>query len=220
VANVWIIGYGCCSKMSQDAFALQSGDLLFQDLDGSPFCDAVEKVTRGYHGAALTHVGIVAYNPEGKVIVLEAGSEGVTATPIVTFLNRSHDSNGKPKVLVGRLIRRYRRLIEPAIAEALALKGKPYDDLFDIQNDAYYCSELVYVCFRIANGGEPLFELQPMTFVDPDTKDTFPAWKAYFTELRADIPEGKPGLNPGAISRSSVLRIVHAYGLPAGWKGR
>jgi len=45
-------------------------------------------------------------------------------------------------------------------------------------------------------------------------------WKTYFAELGVPVPEGKPGLNPGGISRSPVLRIVHAYGIPAGWKGQ
>lgn len=215
-----LVSSGCGSppKTGQGAFALRPGDLLFQDLDGSPFCDAVEKVTQGYRGAALTHVGMVARNAGGEVVVLEAVQEGVTPTPLDLFLDRSRDANGNPKVLVGRLKRRYRPLIQPAIVEAFALNGKPYDQVFDIRNDAYYCSELVYVCFRNANGGSPIFELRPMTFVDPDTQETFPVWKTYFEELKIPIPEGNPGLNPGGLSRSPVLRIVHTYGVPAGWR--
>lgn len=218
VANalIWRCGYN--SKTEQNNFTLQSGDLLFQDLDGSPFYEAVEKVTQGYNDAALTHVGIVASNGKGEIIVIEAISKGVTETPLDTFLNRSHDNNGRPKVLVGRLLPQYRHLIKTALAEALNLNGKPYDSGFDIQNDAYYCSELVYFCFKEANDGQPLFELQPMTFIDPDTKETFPAWREYFRKLGIDVPEGKPGLNPGSISRSPVLRIVHKYGFPDGWK--
>ncbi len=212
-------GCGPLARTGQDSFTLHPGDLLFQDLDGSPFCDAVEKVTRGHRGASLTHVGIAARDTGGAIVVLEAVQEGVVATPLDAFLARSRDANERPKVLVGRLEKQYRQLIEPAITEAFALKGKPYDKVFDIQNDAYYCSELVYVCFRNANKGQPLFELHPMTFIDPDTKETFPAWKEYFAELKVEIPEAKPGLNPGGISRSPVLEIVHAYGVPAGWKG-
>jgi len=187
-------------------------------LDGSPFCEAVEKVTLGYNGAQLTHVGIVLNACGDSVTVIEAYSGGVIETPLDTFLSRSQDFNGRPKVFVGRLRSRLRRLIEPALAAALALKGKPYDDVFDIQNDAYYCSELVYVCFKEANAGRPLFKLQPMTFRDPDTKATFPVWQEYFRELGVAIPEGQPGLNPGSVSRSPALRIVHVYGLPDGWQ--
>ncbi len=217
-----LVASGCCSHRSSgaDGFVPQAGDLLFQDLDGSPFCDAVERVTQGHGGADITHVAIVARDLDGGLFVLEAVKEGVVATSLDTFLGRSRDANGRPKVLVGRLRRAYRHLIPTAVAEASSLKGKPYDRVFDLHNDAYYCSELIYLCFRNANGGTPVFDLGPMTFVDPDTQETFPAWKTYFAELAVPIPEGKPGLNPGGISRSPVLHIVHAYGIPAGWKGK
>ena len=40
-------------------FQLKEGDLLFQDLDSSPVCDAIELVTPGYKGANFSHIGIV-----------------------------------------------------------------------------------------------------------------------------------------------------------------
>jgi hypothetical protein len=210
---------GCASTRGPtlSSFVPQPGDLLFQDLDGSPFFDAIEIVTEGYRGANLTHVGMAAVDTNGNIVVLEALLDGVTVTPLDAFLNRSHDSNRRPKVLVGRLRAQYRHLIGPAVKEAWKLKGKPYDKVFDAENDTYYCSELVYRSFLEANGGKPLFQLEPMTFVDPDTGETFPAWKEYFAELDVPIPEGKPGLNPGGISRSSLLDIVYAYGVPNGW---
>ena len=54
-----------------------------------------------------------------------------------------------------------------------------------------------------------------MTFVDPDTDQTFGIWTDYYKELKQDIPEGKPGLNPGGISRSEYINIVHYYGVPS-----
>lgn len=202
-------------EAGQVSFSVQPGDLLFQDLNGDSFFEAVAKVTQGYSGAVLTHVGIAAYNAEGETIVLEALQEGVVATPLEIFLNRSFDQEGNPKVLVGRLKRQYQHLVDSALAEAFARKGKPYNHLFDIENrKAYYCSEFIYVCFREANQGVPLFELEPMTFVDPDTQEIFPVWKNYFEGLEAEVPEGEPGLNPGGISRSPVLEVIHNYGVP------
>ncbi len=197
-------------------FALRPGDLLFQSgADDCSFSEAVVKVTRSWRGAALSHVGLAAFDEDGKIVVLEAiPEEGVTATPLDDFLARRLDSDGNPRVLVGRLRRRYRRLIRPAIAEARTLEGRPYDGLFDIRNDAYYCSELIYVSFLKAGDGRPLFELEPMTFDDPDTGRIFPVWEEYFAELGAEIPEGEPGINPGGISLSPALRIVHDYGRP------
>jgi hypothetical protein len=197
---------------------LEPGDLLFQDCDGGPLSDAIEAVTTGYEGAHLSHVGIVAGREHGAYVVVEAAAAGVDTVPLDRFLQRSLDADHRPKVLVGRLKPPFRQLIPAAIGRAKALRGKPYDKVFDIHNDAYYCSELVYDSFLAADGGGPLFELQPMTFIDPATGVTFPAWKEYFDKLGVPIPEGQPGINPGAISRSTVLTVVHAYGAPTGWR--
>jgi len=211
---------GCRPSYFQknEPFALQSGDLLFQDVDCGPLCDAIEKVTTGYRGAAFSHIGIAAEDANGNFQAIEALSGGVTATPLQTFLDRSLDSQCRPKIVVGRLKPPFRHLIPLAVREALALKDKPYDKLFAVDNDSYYCSELIYEIFLRANGNKPLFTLQPMTFNDPDTGLTLLTWQDYFSKLGVPVPQGRPGINPGAISRSPVLNIVYSYGIPDGWK--
>lgn len=188
---------------------LPDGDLLFQDQDCGPFCDAIERVTEGVDGLDFSHVGIV-YNEEEVCYVLEAGGAGVVKTPLDSFLNRSLDAQDRPKVVVGRLKSAYRYTIPAALERSLNLLGRKYDEVFDIGNDSYYCSELVYFAFRDSMDA-PLFELRPMTFRDPETQQTFPVWADYFRELQTAIPEGQPGLNPGSISRSDKLEIVYRY---------
>ncbi len=209
-----------CNKSSEkgDSFELLQGDLLFQDLDCGPFCDAIEKVTQGYNGANFSHIGIVAGDSVENFVVIEAQPTGVDTTHLKVFLRHSLDLNGQPKVVVGRLKQKCRNLIPSAIGKAFSLIGKPYDKVFDINNDAYYCSELIYEIFLFANSGKPIFKLQPMTFKDPTTDNTFPAWKEYFSESDVSIPEGEPGINPGSISCSPIINIVHYYGIPSGWK--
>lgn len=193
------------------SFSLQEGDLLFQDVDCGPFCDAIEKVTVGYQGADFSHIGIVDISESGELHVIEATSKGVIQTPIEEFLEKSLDKNGNPKVMVGRLNDSFKSLIPSAIAHSKTLLGKKYDDVFDINNDTYYCSELIYEAFKNANQGKPIFDLQPMTFIDPDTGKTFGIWTDYYKKLNQPIPEGKPGLNPGGISLSDKIDIVHSY---------
>ena len=194
---------------SQQNYQPQTGDLLFQDLDCGDFCDAIEKVTSGIDGKSFSHVGIVSIE-NSKTFVLEAGGKGVVKTPLDTFLNRSFTPNFQSKVVVGRLKKQYQYSIPKAIAKANSLLGKKYDNAFDISNDKYYCSELVYRSFQDSTG-KSLFNLASMTFIDPETKKTFPAWIAYFKELGIPIPEGKPGLNPGGISRSDKIEIVYRF---------
>ena len=55
----------------------------------------------------------------------------------------------------------------------------------------------------------------PMTFKIPDTDSTFSIWTTYYKNLNAVIPEGEPGLNPGSMSRSPFIEIVHEYGMPS-----
>ena len=199
-----------CSKQ-QNNFDLQEGDLVFQDLDCGELCEAIEKVTTGVNNSNLSHVGIIVKNNNNKLVVLEAIGKNVHETDIDTFLNRNIDKQGKPKVLVGRLKLDCQDLIPSALKYAKELINKPYDDVFDINNDSYYCSELIYFAFLKANNNTAFFKLFPMTFIDPETHNTFPAWTDYYNSLNYKIPEGKPGLNPGSISRSDKIDIVHYY---------
>lgn len=187
----------------------QTGDLLFMDLDCGGFCQAIKKVTFGIDGTHPSHVGVVFFN-DNKGYVIEADSKGVVKTSIDSFLNRSIDANGHPKIVAGRLKKEYRDGISPAINRMLALLGKPYDFAFDINNDCYYCSELLYKGF-LDKSGKPIFKLEPMTFNDPATRSIFPIWEDYFRKLKIPVPEGKPGLNPGSISRSDKIEIVYRY---------
>jgi len=57
-----------------------------------------------------------------------------------------------------------------------------------------------------------------MTYKDPDTEEIFPIWVDYFKKLKVDIPEGHPGLNPGGMSTSRYINIVHFYGKPQGYE--
>lgn len=214
--------FGCSRSTLREGnvFVLREGDLLFQDLDCGPVCDAIEKVTTGFDGANFSHIGIVAKDADNNLVVIEAVSNGVETTALQAFLSRSFDVKGRPKVAVARLKPAYRHLIPPALKEALALKGKSYDKVFAINNDAYYCSELIYEIFLRANHNNPVFTLRPMTFKDPDTGAILAAWQKYFSELDASVPESRLGINPGGISRSPALTIIHSYGIPQGWEKR
>lgn len=190
---------------------LRTGDLLFQDLDCGPLCDAIEKVTPGYRGAEVTHVGLVVVGDDG-VTVLEAIGAAVQETPLEKFLGRTRDAAGNSKVFAERLRWRHRHLIPEAVTTARSLIGRPYDDRFIGGIAQLYCSELVLWSWQVANGGEPVLPLLEMTFTDPTTGLIFPPWQAYFDSMGLPVPEGAPGSNPGNLSMSPMLRWIGAFG--------
>ncbi len=194
-------------------FQLEEGDLLFQDLDSSPLCDAIELVTPGYKGANFSHIGLVVFD-NGKLKVLEAIPPKVILTEIDNFLNRSFDKDGNSKVIVARLENHYKSSIPAAINFTKERLGVRYDDVFLIDNNSYYCSELIYEAFE----KDSIFRLQPMTFLHPETKDTLSIWKEYYSDLKVEIPQNKLGINPGIMSLSDKIEIVHFYGIPDGMK--
>ena len=196
-------------------FKLLPGDLLFQDLDCGPLCNAIESVTKGYNNYNFSHVGIVMEAKNDNAVIVEAYGEKVIMSQFLDFIIRSRDSTGKPKVVVGRLKPEYQHLVPFAVLYAKAKIDKNYDSFFNITNDSYYCSELIYEVFRESNNYTPLFDLQPMDYNDPATNQIAPAWKEYFEKLKAKIPQDKLGINPGGISLSPLIEIVYKYGEPS-----
>lgn len=198
-----------CGCRAQNGFRLRTGDLLFQVNGRSSYTEAIRRVTTGIDQLEFTHVGAVCIE-EGKTYVLEAIPYGVVKSPIEKFFRNSLLVDGKPVVVVGRLKSRLRKNIPQAIGRIKALLGKRYDFVFDPDDDDYYCSELIYVSY-LEPDGTPIFKMAPMTFRDKTSGETSPLWVEHFKRFDCEIPEGVPGTNPGDMSRSDKIRIVHRY---------
>lgn len=200
------------SLLCQTVFAQyrpEAGDLLFQDLDCGPFCDAIEKVTDGKDGKEFSHIGMLVQVGD-SLLVLEAGERGVVLSSMSNFLDRNLTSAGTPKVYVGRLLNN--RWCEGVNWDSLIAPylGLPYDEAFRLGDSTYYCSELVVDLVFDVLGYNP-FEQNSMTFKDPETGEFFPAWLTYFEALGISIPEGAPGYNPGMMSNSEKVVITHRF---------
>ncbi|MCX8744093.1 hypothetical protein J3U68_01530 [Snodgrassella sp. B3882] len=197
------------SVNAQTIFHLQKGDLIFQEACDGGMNSAIKAATQGIEGYNFTHVGIVEQKNNGKYYVIEATHPKVRITPLQTYLHPKNKCT--PRSVVGRLKPPYLSLIEPALIQARLKVGKKYDDAFDINNDQYYCSELIYQIFKEANHGQEVFPLQAMTFKSKETGEFPPYWVEHFKKLALPIPEGQPGNNPGDMSRSNLIEIVHYY---------
>ena len=166
---------------------LQSGDLLFVS-DTTGMGQAVKASTGNY-----THVAMVERAGDSLFVIDATQKRGVARRPIEkTFAN-------KMPVEIYRLTVSFDTAA--VIERAKSLIGKPYDNAFLPENDAYYCSELIQAAFG------NLFESKPMNWRDKEGK--LPDyWKKHFEELGIPVPEGVPGTNPTDMSRSPLLRPI------------
>ena len=189
------------SFAQQNRSMLKEGDLVFQDLDCGPLCDAIEAVTDGYQGRDFSHVAIlVKMNKELRAV--EAIGSHVKSTSLDSLFLRCPDPK---KYLIMRLTIANQFRIPLACKYAKTTLGKAYDDRFIYDNDSLYCSELIYNAFLNTSKTENLFYLQPMTYKDLKSGTYFPAWIEYYQDLHSFIPEGLQGINPGLLSRSPYL---------------
>jgi hypothetical protein len=192
---------GITNCFSQKVIKLRTGDILFQVGNGSDFEKAVINSTRNYSTLTFSHCGVVAIEND-TIFVLEASSQkGVTKTIYADFYNESIE------IIVGRLKPKYRNCISQIIQNLYMLIGMKYDFIFAINNDDYYCSELLQVCFKDKKG-QHIFETVPMNFKDALTGEYLPYWTDYFNERNSTIPQGKEGSNPTQLSKSKNIRLI------------
>lgn len=178
--------------------APQTGDLIFFTGDSSSMDDAISSST----GDGFVHVAIVEVDSEGTAWLIDATPQkGVSREKLETKLLEE-----KGKAVLMRL--KDSTGVTASVQRAKSLIGSPYDFAFLPDNDAYYCSELVYECFLRPDGSH-IFSCQPMNFLD--SEGNLPEyWKELFEKLQMDVPQGLPGTNPEDLSRSTTLRGIHS----------
>lgn len=188
---------------------LDSGDFIFLDLDCGEICDAIENVTLEQfrvEGPRLSHVGLIDRDSNGKLFVIEAWPVvGVQRLELSVFLSRV---KGAENELGGFYIGRVQPAFRVQAIEALNITkaeiGKPYDNIFNMGADSFYCSELVW--FGWKNLLKGFFSLEPMFFGNPGSKD-YEVWRAYYEKEKLPVPAGDPGLSPLGIYLSAKKTI-------------
>jgi len=124
------------------ALGLREGDILFQALDGR-LCALIEGAT----GSRYTHCGLVVRRADGSLAVLEAIGP-VQETPLLDWIRRGRGHAFDAY----RLREPYRNRIAAFVAACRAYCGRPYDSRFRMDDEAIYCSELIYKGFQRATG--------------------------------------------------------------------
>ena len=164
---------------------LKSGDLLFHLTKKS---NAITDVTPGM----IDHVAIYL----GGDSVIEAVGRGVVITPLDSLCMQ------EGRYLVGRVSKLCRKA---SLRNALTFLGRHYDWLYLPDNADIYCSELVQLSY-VDKKGKPLFATIPMSFHDQTGRIT-DYWTQFYSRRGLQVPEGKPGTNPGEMSQRGIVTI-------------
>lgn len=220
-----------CSCGRSDAGRLQSGDLVFVASASSDGMDgAIASATADGAALSFVHVAIVDVDDDGAIWIVEATpKKGVVRHPLESFIGDNTEEDGSMPTMV--VMRLDAEVFEDAgvsaddcVARAVGFEGRSYDFSFLPDNDAFYCSELVYESF-VGKDGAHLFEAAPMNFLAED--GSCPEyWTDLFGSMGMDVPQGIAGTNPQDMSADRRLTKVCEWLSPVtsseapGWSPR
>ena len=213
--RIALLSAGCllalATACAPEAETLKTGDLVFvgipadYTLDPDSMDSAIADATGDAAGLNLIHTAILDLT-DGEPWIIDATiRRGVDRHPLDTFLRDFTLRDGSLPVFEIKRLRDDARA-EASVANARQYLGLPYDSAFLPDNDAFYCTELVY-CSYLDPDGNPLFRSEPMNFKNAEGE--FPLyWKQLFDRLGQDIPQGVPGTNPQGMAAETILRSV------------
>lgn len=197
-------------QINSEPYVPQAGDVLFQALPEWMMVTAIEAIT----GSAYSHCGIVAPAVDaGGWVVLESwalagqGGEisgGVIETPLEEWLARCDNGHF--------VAARFRGLdfleASEVLSAAKRYMGRSYDIRFDLDNDEFYCSELIYRAYADATGAALV---APVAFGTLD-------WEPWALFIRAaekgEIPIHRLVVTPQQLLESPLLETVYQHGEP------
>lgn len=181
-----------------------SGDILFRGRQNTALSKAINEVTQTGRRNNYTHMGVVECSNDTVWVIHAASGKGVCKETLSQFCLSEQDS-----VTVGhyRIKKIGQEQINRAIELANACLGQAYNYSYILDDDGYYCSEFVYELFAT----DSIFQLNPMTFIDPVSGNFHKEWVKHYNELGIDIPEGQPGCNPNGMAASPKLTFLASY---------
>lgn len=181
---------------------LKNGDLLFVTAKDSGLSGAINNVTQKEKNASFDHIGILE-KVDGRYFVLHASpKKGSDKQKLKDFIE-DQKKDGQD-VFVYRLKPEYQNAIPDAIAKANSMLGKPYNFNYILNEDSYYCSDFIERIFR----KDHIFNLEPMTFIDPKTGKTNEFWEKFYQKKNLKVPEGELGCNPNGLAGSPKIERI------------
>lgn len=191
---------------------VQNGDLLFIGLptnydmnSDSDMASAIAQATGEKGSVNYIHVAILEVDSANQIWIIDATlAHGVDRHPLDTFLHDFTLQDGTYPILdVMRL--KNNKNASQYVENAKQYLGQPYDIYFLPDNNAMYCSELVWYSY-VTPKGKHVFHNAPMNFKSAD--GTFPIyWQELFEYIGQPIPQGVPGTNPNAMQKEKILLL-------------
>ncbi len=178
---------------------LQNGDLIFVGAQTDHLSGAINRVTQTKSTENFDHIGLVEITKD-SIFVLHAAPRGGSQRENFTLFYQNQSKNNNTLV-VYRLKQPFQHAINEGIRKAKTMLGKPYNVSYILSEEAYYCSDYVERAFR----DEGVFELEPMTFIDPATGKDDAYWVQFYENLGIAIPNGELGCNPNGMAKSEKL---------------
>lgn len=187
---------GCNSLKYSD---LTSGDLVFVTAEKGNLSGAINRVTQKNEAENYDHVGIIEKNNNMYFVLHAAPNGGSQKEKLNNFIK--NQTEGNAEVYLYRLKPEFQNSIPDAIKKANSILGKPYNFTYVLNEETLYCSDFIERIFRSSQ----IFELKPMTFINPKTGKTDDFWIKFYQDKNMEVPEGKLGCNPNGMAGSDKL---------------
>lgn len=187
---------GCNSLKYSD---LMSGDLVFVTAEKGNLSGAINRVTQKNEAENYDHVGIIEKNNNMYFVLHAAPNGGSQKEKLNNFIK--NQTEGNAEVYLYRLKPEFQNSIPDAIKKANSILGKPYNFTYVLNEETLYCSDFIERIFRSSQ----IFELKPMTFINPKTGKTDDFWIKFYQDKNMEVPEGKLGCNPNGMAGSDKL---------------
>ncbi|WP_437917903.1 YiiX/YebB-like N1pC/P60 family cysteine hydrolase [Sphingobacterium sp. LRF_L2] len=192
-------------SLSYQGITLYSGDLIFVGAQVDNLSGAINRVTQRSSAISFDHIGLIEL-ADGKPCILHASTaKGSAREPLDSLIQRNKDK--KQAYAIYRVNTDFQYAIPKALAQAKTMLGKPYNWSYILNDSSYYCSDYVQRAFQSAQ----LFNLEPMTFKNPETNSFDEFWISFYAKLQLDIPEGQPGCNPNGMAANPNIHYIGSF---------
>lgn len=200
VLAIFLMIVVACQEKS-DSMEIKTGDILFRGSFNGDLSKAINDVTRT-GGTNYTHMGIAEVDDTLVWVYHAAPGKGVCRELLSDFQNP--EERIRTHVDVYRVNPEFQNRIPLAMQSVKKLVGQAYNYSYIIEDEGYYCSELIYHLWE----PDSVFKLEPMTFKRRGSDEFHEGWIKHYRKLEIDIPEGQPGCNPNAMASSKNIYFI------------